>query len=306
MCIAYTKSGGCGKIEVVMKRARISVVCPLYEAEGDILRLDESLTVQEGISFAEIFYVLTKGNDKTSEVMKKSGILERPEVKFSEISKEDFSHSLTREKAAFSATGKVIVFLTQDIEIRDTHFLEKLVQPIVAGEADATYAKQITKYNNIEKYTRESNYPAKSFTVSKKDIEKLGLKTFFFSDAAGAVARSKFVELGGYDNKDLPISEDMYFAHKLIMSGGKIRYVAEAEVYHSHDFKLSELYSRYRLTGKFMKMNPEIALAGVNAAGGGMAKYIFKRAWEERNFKVLAKFLPNMGARYLGMRRGRR
>lgn len=284
----------------------MSVVCPLYEAEGDILRLDKSLISQEGVLFAEVFYILTRGGDETKKVMKEVGILDRSEVRFSEISKEDFSHSLTREKAAMEATGDVIVFLTQDVEIRDVRFLEKLVRPIIDGEADATYAKQITKYNNIEKYTRESNYPAKSFTVSKEDIPRLGLKTFFFSDAAGAISREKFVELGGYDSKDLPISEDMYFAHKLIMAGGKIRYVAEAEVYHSHNFKLSELYDRYRLTGEFMKMNPEIASAGVNAAGGGMAKYIFKRAWQERNFKVLAKFLPNMGARYLGMRRGRR
>ena len=289
-----------------MNRAKVSVVCPLYEAEADILRLDKSLQEQEGVLFAEIFYVLTRGGDKTKETMKKAGILDRPEVRFSEISKDDFSHSLTREKLAMQATGDVIVFLTQDVEIRDKKFVQKLVQPIVLGEVDATYAKQITKYNNIEKYTRESNYPAKSFTVSKEDIPKLGLKTFFFSDAAGAVSREKFVELGGYDSKDLPISEDMYFAHKLIMAGGKIRYVTEAEVYHSHDFKLSELYDRYKLTGEFMKMNPEIASAGVNAAGGGMAKYIFKRAWQERNFKVLAKFLPNMGARYLGMRKGRK
>ena len=289
-----------------MKDVRVSVVCPLYEAERDILRLDKSLVSQEGVKFSEIFYVLTESGDKTEGVMREAGILDRPEVRFSKVSKENFSHSLTREKAAMQATGDVIVFLTQDVEIKDKRFLEKSVRPIVLGEAEATYAKQITKYNNIEKYTRESNYPSKSFTVSKKDIDRLGLKTFFFSDAAGAIPREVFVRLGGYDSKDLPISEDMYFAHKLIMDGGRIRYVAEAECYHSHDFKLSELYDRYRLTGEFMKMNPEIASAGVNAAGGGMAKYIFKRAWQERNFKVLAGFLPNMGARYLGMRRGRK
>ncbi|MDO4889077.1 MAG: glycosyltransferase [Candidatus Saccharibacteria bacterium] len=289
-----------------MNKSRISVVCPLCEAEKYILDFDESLRAQEEVEFAEIFYILTEGKDNTEKTMKDAGVLDRPEVKFSKIKKEDFSHSLTREKAAMEATGDVIVFLTQDVEIKDKEFLKKLVEPISKGEADATYAKQVTKYNNIEKYTRESNYPAKSFTVSEVDIPKLGLKTFFFSDAAGAVFREKFVELGGYDSKDLPISEDMYFAHKLIMAGGKIRYVAEVVCYHSHDFKLSELYDRYKLTGEFMKMNPEIAKSGVNAAGGGMAKYIFKRAWQERNFKVLAKFLPNMGARYLGMRRGRR
>lgn len=289
-----------------MRDVKISVVCPLYGASKEVPGLDKSLREQEGVEFAEIFYVLTESGDDTEEVMEKMEILGRPEVRFSKISKEDFSHSLTREKAAMQATGDVIVFLTQDVEIKDKEFLKKLVEPIVSGEADAAYAKQITKYNNIEKYTRESNYPAKSFTVSKADVPKLGLKTFFFSDAAGAVSRKIFVKLGGYDSKDLPISEDMYFAHKLIMDGGKIRYVAEAKVYHSHNFKLSELYDRYKLTGKFMKMNPEIASSGVNAAGGGMAKHIFKRAWQERNFKVLAGFLPNMGVRYLGMRRGKR
>ena len=34
---------------------------------------------------------------------------------------------------------------------------------------------------NIEKYTREKNYPAYSHITSKQDIDKKGLRTFFFS-----------------------------------------------------------------------------------------------------------------------------
>ena len=67
---------------------------------------------------------------------------------------------------------------------------EKLVKPIINEEADATYSRQLTKYNNIEKYTRENNYPNKSKIKSKKDIKKLGLKTFFFSDASCAIYKS--------------------------------------------------------------------------------------------------------------------
>ena len=204
------------------------------------------------------------------------------------------------------STGDIIVFLTQDVVIKDDDFIAKLIAPIVKGEADATYARQLTKYNNIEKYTREHNYPAKSFTVSKKDIKKRGLKTFFFSDAAGAIKASKFRELKGYDGKDLPISEDMYFAYKLIMCGGKIRYVAEARVYHSHKFTLKQLYNRYKLTGAFMQMNPEIAEHGINSAGGGMAKKVLRGAMKDKNVRVLAGYVPNMTARYVGMTRGRR
>ena len=66
-----------------MKDIRVSVVCPLYEAERDILRLDESLASQEGAEIVEIFYVLTKSGDKTEGVMREAGILDRPEVRIS-------------------------------------------------------------------------------------------------------------------------------------------------------------------------------------------------------------------------------
>ncbi len=282
------------------KRASISVICPLFNAETEIISFDRSLDKQKGVKIVEKKYILTKSTDHTADVM---DMLSIPYLKINQLI---FSHSIIREEAALKAKGEIIVFLTQDVIIKDEHFLEKLVAPILGGEADATYARQKTKYNNIEKYTRSHNYPSRSFTVSKKDVKRLGLKTFFFSDAAGAVSAEKFRELKGYDGKDLPISEDMYFAYKLIVHGGKIRYVANAVAYHSHKFSLRELYDRYKLTGRFMKMNPEIAEHGVNKAGGGMAKMILKSAMKEKNIRVLASFLPNMAARYMGMMVGKR
>lgn len=278
---------------------KATVICPLYNAETDIVRLDKSLRAQKKVDL-EIKYILTESKDWTEKIL-----LDR-KIKFEKISKKEFSHSLTREKAAMSAKGEVIVFLTQDVVITDNEFVFKLINPIVDGEAQATYARQLTKYDSIEKYTREHNYPAKSFVVSKDDLGRLGLKTFFFSDAAGAVETKTFKKLGGYDGKKLPISEDMYFAHKLIMAGGKIKYVAEAKVYHSHNFTFKELYERYKLTGEFMKMNPEIAKYGVNNAGGGMAKYILKRALKEKNWGVICRYIPDMAVRFLGMKVGER
>ena len=276
---------------------KATVICPLYNAETDIVRLDKSLHAQKKVEL-EIKYILTESKDWTEKIL-----LDR-KIKFEKISKKEFSHSLTREKAAMSAKGEVIAFLTQDVVITDNDFVFKLIKPIVDGEAQATYARQLTKYDSIEKYTREHNYPLESFIVSKDDLGRLGLKTFFFSDAAGAVDAKAFKKLGGYDGKRLPISEDMYFAYKLIMAGGKIMYVADAVVYHSHNFTLKELYERYRLTGEFMKMNPEIAKYGVNSAGGGMAKYILKRAFKERNWKVICRYIPDMAVRFVGMKVG--
>ena len=277
----------------------IDIICPLYNAENDIERLDKSLKQQENVKINKIRYVLTECKDKTEEKLKKLNI------EYKKIKKEDFSHSLTREKEAFESDSDIVVFVTQDVIIEKKDWLFNLTKDIISGEVDACYSRQICTNNTIEKYTRECNYPKESKIVSKEDIEKLGLKTFFFSDASSAIKRETFVKLNGYDHKNLIISEDMYIAYKLITNGYKIKYCADSEVIHSHVFTLKQYYNRYKDTGKFFKENSYLNNYKVNQACGNMAKYILKRAWQEKNWGVLVKYIPNMAARFIGMKVGK-
>lgn len=279
---------------------KVDIICPLYEAENYIVNLNDSLLKQENVNINKIQYVLTKSKDNSEKILKEN------KLNYILIDKKDFSHSLTREKEAMKSKSDIIVFISQDIVIENTDYLYNLVNPIINGEADACYSRQLTKFDNIEKYTRESNYPDKSIIKTKDDIEKLGLKTFFFSDASSAVNAKVFKKLNGYDGKNLPINEDMYFAYKLIMNGYKIKYCADSVCYHSHNFKLKELYDRYKLTGRFFKENSYIDDFGTNKSGGGLAKYILKRAIKDKNIKVLIRFVPDMTARYIGMKVGKR
>ena len=279
---------------------KVDIICPLYEAENYILNLNDSLLKQENVNINKIQYVLTKSKDNSEKILKEN------KLNYILIDKKDFSHSLTREKEAMKSKSDIIVFISQDIVIENTDYLYNLVNPIINGEADACYSRQLTKFDNIEKYTRESNYPDKSIIKTKDDIEKLGLKTFFFSDASSAVNTKVFKKLNGYDGKNLPINEDMYFAYKLIMNGYKIKYCADSVCYHSHNFKLKKLYDRYKLTGRFFKENSYIDNFGTNKSGGGLAKYILKRAIKDKNIKVLIRFVPDMAARYIGMKAGKR
>ena len=63
-------------------------------------------------------------------------------------------------------------------------------------------------------------------------------------------------------------------------------------------------HDRYKLTGKFFKENSYLNNYGTNKSGGGLAKYILKRAIKDKNIKVLLRFLPDMGARFIGMKVG--
>ena len=277
----------------------IDIICPLYQVEKDLQRLHESLLKQKNVTIHDIHYVLTESKDKTEEILRNLN------VSYQKIKKEEFSHSFTREQAAFSCKADILVFITQDVIIEREDWLYYLTKDIEDGMVEACYSRQLCTNNTIEKYTREYNYPKESRIVSKESIAKLGLNTFFFSDASSAIRRDIFLLLNGYDQKKLPTNEDMYFAYKLITNGYKIKYCAESEVIHSHQFTLKQYYTRYKDTGKFFKQNPYLDTFGTNKAGGGMAKYILKRAIQDRNIKVLFQFFPNVMARFIGMKIGK-
>ena len=276
----------------------IDIICPLYNAEKDIENLHKSLLKQKNVDINEIKYVLTESKDNTEEKLKKLNL------EYKKIKKEDFSHSLTREEAAFESKADILVFITQDVIIEREDWLYNLTKDIENGTVDACYSRQLCNNNTIEKYTRECNYPEESKIVSKDDIEKLGLKTFFFSDASSAIKKETFVKLNGYDHKKLVINEDMYIAYKLITNCYKIKYCADSEVIHSHVFTLKQYYDRYKDTGKFFKENSYLNNYKVNQAGGSMAKYVLKRAIQDKNWSVLVKYIPNMAARFIGMKMG--
>lgn len=278
----------------------IEIICPLYNAEKYLFNLHCSLEIQTGVNLKNIHYLITESTDRTATLVKTLR-----HCTYEIIKKSDFSHSLTREQAALKSTADIIVFITQDIVIKRDDWLKNLVAPIINHEANATFSRQLCDNNSLEKYTRELNYPATSRIVSKADIKELGLRTFFSSDASAAISTQIFKSLNGYDHKNLPISEDMYFSYKLIMAGGKIKYCANSEVHHSHNFTLKEQFSRYYETGRFFKQNPYLDNYQTTDTGKKLAKYVLKRALQDRNWRALIRYMPNMAARYLGMRRGK-
>lgn len=281
---------------------KISIICPLYNAKNYLKPLHEKLLAQENIDGyeVEIKYVLTECKDNTEELLKEIN------ADYKKIKKEEFSHSKTREDMAFSIETDIIVFISQDVKMKNEKWLTNLVTPIIKGEAEASFSRQLPENNTIEKYVREKNYPDECRVVSKDDINRLGVLTFFYSDASSAIRANIYKELNGYDGKRLIINEDMYLAEKLVNKGYRIKYCADSEIYHSHIFTLKELYKRYFDTGVFFKQNSQFLNYKSNESGMALAKYVFKSALKEKNISVLINILPNFGARFIGNELGKR
>lgn len=281
---------------------KITIICPLYNCINYIKQLDFDLRNQEKYKDEEleVIYELTESTDGSEELLKEL------KIDYNKVKKEEFSHSLTREKAALKTDGDIIVFISQDIKVKNNIWLKNLISPIIENQCEASFSRQICKNNSIEKYIREKNYSDKSRVVSKKDIEKYGLLTFFYSDASSAIKTRVYKDLKGYDGKDLIINEDMYIAYKIINNGYRIKYCSDSEVYHSHIFTLKALYERYFDTGVFFKQNPQFLDFNGNQSGTQLALYCCKRALKEKNVGVLVNLIPNFAARFIGNSLGKK
>ncbi|MBU3228090.1 glycosyltransferase [Clostridium algidicarnis] len=279
---------------------KVSIICPLYNAEKYIKDLYLSIKRQEAVEIESIQFILTESTDLTEDVLKEIG------ANYYKIKRSDFSHSLTREKAAFLAKGEIIVFITQDIKIVGEDWLLNLTQGIVNNQCEASFSRQIGYENHgLERYIREANYPKVSRIVSKDQVEELGIMSFFFSDTSSAIKKSTFEILNGYDGKNLPTNEDMYFAYKLIMNGYRIKYEAESKVIHSHEFSLGEVYNRYKEIGRFFTQNAYLNDYKATKRGKGLLKYVIKRSIEEKNYIIIFDLFTNFTARFIGMKVGK-
>ena len=304
---------------------KVDIICPIYRGGSYVASLVENIAKQKTKDDFSLKFILTVKDDVDGEDSEATNDCRR-EIKkamrkYDWISldtekKADFSHSTTREKAMMASTAKMLVLITQDVDIRSDIWLEELVKDIRAGikkhktaekgDIVLTYSRQISKYKNIEKYTREHNYPTEDHVKSKRDIKKYGIKTFFASDASAGYRADVFKSLKGYDGKKLSFAEDMYYAYKVIMNNYKIKYVSKSEVWHSHNLTLKETYDRYKLNGQFFADNDYLNEYDSNKSGFTLAKYVLRRAMSEHAVVAVIKWLPDMAARYLGMKAGKR
>ena len=104
----------------------IDIICPLYNAEKYIIDLHKNIQNQKNVEINTINYVLTKSNDNTEKILKELN------CNYEIIEKEEFSHSLTREKVANKSKADILVFITQDIIIKSDNWLANLTKGFVA------------------------------------------------------------------------------------------------------------------------------------------------------------------------------
>lgn len=277
----------------------IEVIVLLYNGKKHIPEIEKEFHNQKTDLKKSLHYIVTATGDGTEEELTKL------KANFSVVKKEDFSHSLTREKAILESKADAVVLLTQDCRLVCDDALDKLAR-CLNEDVKYAYLRQVNSNKTLERYSRMINYPKTSLIKDQTMIPTLGLNTFFASDACAIVDRAYFQKVNGFDHLDLPTNEDMYYARKVILAGKKVEYCADTYVDHTHKFTLKQTKQRYYLFGQFFGLCPEFNQYHATDSGLKLAFRILGLILKEFNIKALFMFVPNMLARFFGKRKGQK
>ena len=284
-----------------MNKKKVDVVIPVYHPGSEFKKLMERLERQT-YEVNSIFLMHTT-DGQSLESMKER----YKNVTVEEITPDEFDHAATRDKGIRQSDADIVICMTQDACPDNEYLVSELVQALEEANVAVAYARQLPRKEStlLERYTRQFNYPPESKVKSSKDLEKMGIKTFFCSDVCAAYNRDMYLKNGGFEKKAI-FNEDMIFASHLIEEGKKIAYVADAKVWHWHNYTAKDQ----------LKRNFDLAVSQVDAGGLftqvksesegiRLVKMTLKHFIKKGQFYYIPKIITQNGAKYIGYRLGK-
>ncbi len=223
------------------------------------------------------------------------------------ISSREFDHGGTRNEGAKGSSADLLLFMTQDALPADKKMMENLSAPFSDPLVAASYARQIPKKDASlgERFSRGYNYPETGFVKSIADKDRLGIKTYFCSNACAMYKRDVFEKLGRFP-KGMIFNEDMVFAHTLMQNGYRVAYAADACVYHSHNYTNMQQFRRNFDLAVSQAMHPEVfSDVSSESEGKSYVKEAFSFFKKEKKPLYFVPFAIACAYRFAGYRLGK-
>jgi rhamnosyltransferase len=216
------------------------IVIPTCNAGGDWNRLRAGLA-QQGIIPEQVLIVDSSSTDDTRHKAVEAG------YRLIVIPKAQFGHGKTRQMAAKQIPwAETLIYMTQDAYPLGEGSFDRLIEVFDDPQIGAAYGRQVARSDAsaIERHARLFNYPASSYVRDFASREEYGFGATFFSNTFAAYRTCALDGVGGFC-KDALVSEEVSVAARMLMSGWKIAYCAEAAVIHSHRPTIRHQFSRY-------------------------------------------------------------
>lgn len=249
----------------------------------------------------KVLVINASGNDGTKELVESLGAIYLDEPY------HQYNHGLSRERARKALGTDIVLMVTADARAKDSSVIKHLIRPILEGVASCAYARQIPHEGAgfFEAFPRKYNYPDTSHIRSWKDLSKWGTYSIFFSDSFSAYSQAALDRIGGF--QEVLLGEDTIACAALLKNGESVAYVAEAEVYHSHNYSLLQEFQRHFDTGLARKSLQPILkeLGGDTVRGKAFAKTLLKTLTHQQPY-LLPYATLQLAAKWLGYQCGLR
>ncbi len=229
----------------------ISVFIPTFNGEKYIAECIESVLHQELPSGYELeLLVIDSGStDKTLEILRQYS----NKLTLETIPNTEFSHGGTRAKAAKSAKGEFILFLTQDATPAHYRWLINMIEPFfISDDVGCVFGRQVPRRNAVPTIKREvaSVFGALGAPdsiiihrpVSLVDHKETNALNTFFSDANSAIRRDLLLDKVPF--REVNYAEDQALAEDMQKAGFLKAYAPQGEVWHSNEYTAKEYFKR--------------------------------------------------------------
>jgi len=190
---------------------------------------------------AQVLVVDSGSTDDSVRIARRAGFC------IQRIDKRMFDHGGTRQRVVESLdNADVVVFLTQDAVLVAPDAVARLVDAFADPNVGVAYGRQLPRPHAgvLEAHARFFNYPPTSRVCHFDDRHAMGIKAAFVSNSFAAYRRDMLIQVGGFP-KHLILSEDMVATARMLMAGWSVAYVADACVFHSHDYTIRREFQRY-------------------------------------------------------------
>lgn len=284
----------------------IDVIIPTYKPDEGFMELIEKL---QGQTIKPNKIILMNTEEKyVKKFLEKSKILERYDnIEIHHVSETEFDHGKTRDMGVQFSKASYFLCMTQDAVPANEYMIEKLLRVLEKENVASVYGKQLARANShvLENFTRKFNYPDESRMKSQKDLNELGIKTYFCSNVCAAYKREVYDKLGGFIKKTI-FNEDMIYAAAVIKAGYEIGYVAEAQVIHSHYYTGKQQFHRNFDLGVSQADHPEVFKeVPSEKEGSKLVSETIKFLLKEKKLNLLIPFIYQCGCKYIGYRMGK-
>ena len=285
---------------------KADIIIPVYKPDGKFLTLIEKLGKQSVLP-NRIIIMNTEQKYYDRLIYGTSFQKEHRDMVVKHLSRREFDHGRTRNRGVQYSDTDFFIMMTQDVVPADEYLVERLLEQLGNENVAVAYARQLADGDSseIEKYTRNFNYPEQSKIKTKADLETLGIKTFFCSNVCAAYNRKIFDELGGFVKHTI-FNEDMIYAARAVEAGYGIAYTAEARVIHSHDYSNRKQFQRNFDLGVSQAQHPEVFAAYPSESEGiRLVRQLIRHLRESGHRSQIPHVMMQSGARYIGYQLGR-